>query len=525
MKTSALLNRLTRPRFLWVVIFFYTLATGLFVQLILLPYIVTSWHAGNGLLLSMDGPEFHRIALEQSRDIETQGWNAWELRPEDQLVSGVASIFYVLIYPAPWSVLPFNALLNAFAGTGFYLLLCLLIGNEKKSLLAALPFIFFPSAMVWNTQFHNESYVVPGMVFILLGWLIIYTPKYRLTRIRPALGLLALALVALGSGLFVFARAPALLALTAFFLMCTLTLNAAWLWNGKKEEMGAVLYRVGLTWLACITMLIGLSISRVDRLRSSDENKPNKTTSDSTRRHNRDLYQNSVDRDEEPREKPRGRAGQNGQKLDWQQSNWLPEFVDAQFKALAESRAAFLRGAAGSGSLIDQQVVFLNAGEVLAYIPRALEIGMLSPFPNIWFEQGEEPGGSAMRLETALEMVFSYLCLLGLPIFAWKNRRKQGLLVLLLVCMYMLVLHAITNPNQGALYRFRYPYYMPMVCLGLAGWLTRADSLDEGLISNGVPATHWKVSSGMQADSGEKKRTIIIWAASAPTNCEQFSEC
>ncbi len=469
MKISILLDKLSRPQVLWAVIFFYTLASGLFVQLILLPHIVPSWHQGNGLIEGMDGRKFHRIALELSQAIQTKGWGAWEPLPQDQIVSGIAAIFYTLIYPAPWSVLPFNALLNAFTGTGFYLLMGLLVGDEKKGLVATLPFIFFPSAMLWNTQFHNENYVVPGVVFILLGWMIIYSPKYHLPHIRPAMGLSALALIALGGLFLLVTREETLLAMSVLCATGALVMNGLWLWQKIKAAGSTriLLYRVSLSWLACILMLVVQSFNVLNdsRIRPGDSVR-------------------AIEKFPEDPSKVRD-SGRNG--LKWQQSAWLPKFIDVQFNTLAMTRASFLRGAQKSGSLIDEQMAFESAHDIIVYVPRALEIGLFSPFPHIWFEKSGEASGSAMRLEAAAEMAFAYVCLLGLPIFAWKNRRKHGFFPMLWLCVGMLILYAITTPNQGALYRFRYPFYMPLVCVGLSGWLLRGQPEHAEMDDSPVP--------------------------------------
>ncbi len=172
-KIISIVDILTESKKLWLTAFLYTILTGLFVQMILLPHIAPSWHAGNGLMKGMDAPSFHRIALELASSIRSDGWDVWELKPGGQVVSEVAAIFYLLIYPAPWSVLPLNAFLNASATVCLYALLHLLTESRRKSLISTLPFIFFPSALLWNTQFHNENYAIPGVFFILYGWALV----------------------------------------------------------------------------------------------------------------------------------------------------------------------------------------------------------------------------------------------------------------------------------------------------------------------------------------------------------------
>jgi hypothetical protein len=89
----------------------------------------------------------------------------------------------------------------------------------------------------------------------------------------------------------------------------------------------------------------------------------------------------------------------------------------------------------------------------------------------MWFSEGKKAAGNAMRAVSAVEMMISYLCLLGLPFFIWRHRHQPEVWVLVFVCTSLLIVYAMTIPNIGALYRFRYPYYMPLVCLGLAAWL------------------------------------------------------
>ncbi len=140
MRFSIVIDWLSRKRNLWIAVFIYTIMTGLFVQLILLPSIVPSWHDGNGLLVGIDGSKFHRIALNLYNAIEEQGWGQWVLRPEGQLVSGIAAVFYKLIYPLPLSVLPLNSFLNASASVLLYLITFGITKDRKASLISVMPF-------------------------------------------------------------------------------------------------------------------------------------------------------------------------------------------------------------------------------------------------------------------------------------------------------------------------------------------------------------------------------------------------
>ncbi|MCP4142737.1 MAG: hypothetical protein GY755_21050 [Chloroflexi bacterium] len=160
-------------------------------------------------------------------------------------------------------------------------------------------------------------------------------------------------------------------------------------------------------------------------------------------------------------------------KKKWNKSPWLPKSIDNQLKYLAKLRRKFVRIWSHGGSSIDLDVVFTDAPSMVLYIPRSLQIALFSPFPNIWFSPGKKASGSAMRMVSAFEMFFVYFCLMGLPFFLWKSRNQQAMWVIVFVCTSMLIIYAMIVPNQGALYRFRYPFYTPLICLGLVGWMSR----------------------------------------------------
>lgn len=430
----------SKPKNLWFTIFTYTLFTGLFVQLILLPNLFPSWHAGNGLLKGVDGPEFHRIALALSDVIKTQGWSHWELLPDQQLVSGIAAIFYTLIYPAPWSVLPVNAFLNATACVCLYHTLSHLINDRQKALNASLPFIFFPSNLLWNTQFHNENYAVPGVIFILFGWVLISKKNSNPLKWLNTNSMNAILFVIAGSVLLGLVRNYILSGMAYLLVISGIALGIFWLF----ERTGIPEYIKKIITVVSICFLMLLTISIIQAKPASSDNLPENHENDSS---------------------------ENKSTKNWEKTTWLPSYVDQQLQNLANYRGKFVKSWRDGGSSIDLDVTFENIADMIAYTPRSLQISFLAPFPTMWFSEGKKAAGNAMRAVSAGEMIISYICLLGLPFFIWRHRHQPEVWVLVFVCTSLLVVYAMTIPNIGALYRFRYPYYMPLVCLGLAGWL------------------------------------------------------
>ncbi len=447
MNLSTTVNWLSKPKNLWISIFAYTILSGLFVQMILLPYIFPSWQsesmdpvAAKGLLAKMDGQKFHRIAWDVSEAIKAKGWSQWELTPQGQLVSGIAAVCYVLIYPAPWSVLPVNGFLNASAGVCMALILGAILHDKKKGMIAALPFLFFPSNLLWNTQFHNENYAIPGVIFILYGWTIL-TEKNEEGKYSASLSssISAIFSITIGSLLLGLVRVYILAGMSYLLILISLGLGAYWFFAKVKAREYAS--RMTLVVITLILMLSSLAITKPFESKLIVVGNP--TASTRTRKPSK-----------------------------WESVVWLPKIIDNQLKALAKYRGKFVAAWEKGGSSIDLDVTFSNTSDMLAYIPRAIQISFLAPFPSMWFSKGRNDSGTAMRIASAFEMILVYFFLLGLPLFFWSHRSQPAVWAISIICAAMLIVYAMIIPNIGSLYRFRYPFLMPLVCFGLAGWMS-----------------------------------------------------
>jgi hypothetical protein len=443
MKISAVLACLTRSSHLWAFVFVYTVGAGLLVQLALLPRIFPAWHAGHGLITGVDGLRFHRAALEMAQLVERAGWSAWELDAGGQAVSGIAAIFYVLIYPEPWSVLPVNGLLNATACVCLYRVLARLSGDRLRSVLAAVPFILFPSSLLWNAQFHNENYAVPGVVCLLYGWMILARPATAdgTASLRQIAG--GLALIATGSVLLGIVRAY-ILNVMAYLVVLPVVGVVVW----------AAIRRTRLGAIVSLTTVLGTGAALMMLVTQALGDAPRET-----------------DARETEWARPSAEAQVTSGSRKWNPTPWLPDGLDRQLRGISAIRRQSVRLSQPGDSGIDTAIRMRSAGEVVAYAPRALQIALLSPFPSMWFSEGTKDSGTAMRAVSAFEMILVYLGLLGLPLFLRRHRSDPALWFVLFICAGMLVLYAMTVTNVGALYRFRYPFLMPIVSMGVAGWL------------------------------------------------------
>jgi hypothetical protein len=123
-----------------------------------------------------------------------------------------------------------------------------------------------------------------------------------------------------------------------------------------------------------------------------------------------------------------------------------------------------------SGSDLDGEVRFENLTEVFAYLPRALAIGFLAPFPNMWLTEGKFYGSFgrfAAGAETLL-MYFVYALAL-ISIYYYSRSIKTWFLVS--ICVVGALSLGLVVVNIGTLYRTRYVLWLFVIILGTKGFL------------------------------------------------------
>jgi len=127
-------------------------------------------------------------------------------------------------------------------------------------------------------------------------------------------------------------------------------------------------------------------------------------------------------------------------------------------------------------SNIDLDVSFSSAADAIKYIPRALQIGILAPFPNHWYAEGSSSLTTLIRRINALEMFVIYFALICLSYGWWIWRRNPRLYLVLGFSLGMILTYALVVVNIGTLTRMRYGFIMILVAFGIAGLLELINS-------------------------------------------------
>lgn len=132
------------------------------------------------------------------------------------------------------------------------------------------------------------------------------------------------------------------------------------------------------------------------------------------------------------------------------------------------ARHQFITRYATAGSNLDTDVEIQTGADLVRYLPRAIEIGLLAPFPRMWFSRGVEVGLTG-RIVVGAEMIALYLLLLFACLTLVYERGQVLVWFLFGAAVLGSVALAYVVVNAGALYRLRYPYFIPFVLLGVQG--------------------------------------------------------
>lgn len=438
------------PRLLiWlgIVVFAYSWTASLVLQLLIIPILFSNPEAAEGLVV-LDSTGFNESAKAKAAEISSFGWSAWELRPNGQSPVGIASMFYVILGSAPTSMLPFNAAVHALSA-------CLVMAILRNffsaipSLIGSLAFALNPAAFEWISQIHRDGVFILGNLLLFMGILRFIneageTDNKSLKRwagvmLPPIVGTL---LIWVARVYWVQVALLTVLLIAALFMIAVIFRKNA---VDRRRVVRSMVMFVGLG-------LFQLWLYYVHTPFESD-NLGNAS-------YVINIYKSS---------KSKGQSYHKRTDVKWNRSDWLPEAFEQRFFRLANARWGALNS--GGETLMDESHALDSAKAIIEYLPRALQLGLLSPLPEFWGGQGSTPAMTVGRRVMGVVTLVFYACLLGLVVGIYQMRNKLQLWIVFSMCCIGIVVYAVAYPNIGALVRFRYGFYMLLVGYGAAFWV------------------------------------------------------
>lgn len=419
----------------WSGVFLYVVVAGLFVQKIFLPFLFPQAHWGHGLVAGGDWELFHREGIEIADFLRANGWQSREeaFSKTGQIMSEITGVIYALtgIYE-PWTMLFYNGLLWATASVFFISLLIRLGFSFQSSLLACMPFVFFPSSLTWNAQIHRDGLYILGFLGLFYSVAVVFD--------RTKSNDYATALISgiAGIALIYFARNHMAQPLKYLFLTGVIVLffvSAVFFIKSRKILYldKAAVFSVFFVFSVYITQ--GHFITERENLAGEQA----------------------------------AEQIQAQKSIPWEQEWWVPKRLDASLYSVAEFRHGFIhllyKDRRGN---IDTDFVPERASDFIQYAPRALVLGFFSPFPDVWFSSGGTSGGTLARYITPLEMMILWPGVFTLAFAVLRFYRSPSFWTIFIICLVYIFLHVISEPNLGPVYRKRYVFIMLLTGINFA---------------------------------------------------------
>lgn len=435
-------RRNTLVRLFVVVFVFAIVAMGVSREL-LISRMASSSISGH---MAGDPQYYHSLALKKANEIRQRGIGEFELRPEGQGPAGIASLFY-LVGESSYGVVVLNAAFHALAVVVMALILMRWFPS-RISIISTLPLAISPLMIVWFSQINKDSYAVAGALLFTWGLLKLASPESKMT-LRE--GLIALLVMLTGMMLTWVVRPyvnQILLPIAALVLVAALLSRVR---RGSDNAELVLFATYGVLVLASLGLL------------------GKGAASDATL----ELFEDFQSRAQS--ESVSARCLSAIDERNWHDEKLLPDFVDGKLKAMMGQRCltfALLEtqdNVATRESIIDADTFPRGSAEALGYVPRVALLGVLSPWPDRWGYILNN-GFSVFYTVAPVEAALLYAGLASLLFFMVRNK-AWSLLIPIGLCMAVMTAYAMATPFLGALYRYRYPWWMLLICMGVAATL------------------------------------------------------
>jgi hypothetical protein len=415
---------------IWVFLFFvfYVLIAGLTLQMVVLP--LTPWHAGDGLMVGGDWILFQEVALNHVALIREFGWSVAQLRPEGHGPSGLAAYIYVITgVSKPWVLLPIHGVVYALGAVGLFWVIEGLCGSKRLALFALTPMFLMPSlSMAWG-QLHKDVWAISAVLLLLGFWFRLFVGRHLSIWITFTV------LIFVNFSVW-WMRSYALQII--FLGQCVLLIFMFFISLNKRVFKPLI---IGIVALIFNYVVLINSVSTTASTPASGD------------------YSSDFCKD-------------------WKRTLSSASLENA-FMGIACTRDRVMSYTPHAKSNVDTDVQFSTAKDVLLYVPRAAQVGVLSPFPNIWFGEVGSTASQIYRLAAAIETSIMYvalfgvllmLCLLGTGRSGVTLDKTVAFVALLGFSMVWVVAYTLATGNVGSLYRVRFPIMLLWLGLGVWSW-------------------------------------------------------
>ena len=218
---------------------------------------------------------------------------------------------------------------------------------------------------------------------------------------------------------------------------------------------GQPYHRIAIALLICIAASVGSNFSafQLQQLR------PSSSESENDVRNNAPLENSSRQIVDLP---------------EWREHPYIPNLIERYVYSVSVVRVWSKH--TGGRSVVDPDVVFSSVNDFLFYLPRAIQLGLFSPLPNLWYGEASSSILTTGRMVIGFITLIGYVCLVGLVLVLWRNKGSLEVYLVVSYALFGILVFIYAYPNIGTFIRFRYGFYMILIGMGcseLMHWLRR----------------------------------------------------
>ena len=401
--------------------------------------------------LDGDPQVYSDIGLLKAQEMKVSGLSQFQLRPGGFGPAGAASLSYYY-FDSVYGVVVLNAFLHSIMVVSIFSILSMWFGLLASA--SAIILVFFsPYMMVWFSQVNKDSYVAAGSLLLIFSVLKMlkqvkdfppaknnnqYNNFFKFFLIA-AFGVLLIALV------------------RPYINKINFMLFASW----YLVTICSKVYRKSISYNLCFILIL-VCMMLTTRGSSSDEtiesfrnytNGTNNVKFESTI-----IYEKCL----------------NNISMQTWENNFFVDFINANMKAMSGQRCLIFtilsnqKNNVTLDSVLDYDILPRSTLEALAYAPRAALLGIFAPWPDRWLYVFENRF-STFYIIAPIEAFLMYVGLLALGFFVYLRRiEKLDIVFPFFISFGVMSFYGFSTPYLGALYRYRYPWWMLVVSMGLA---------------------------------------------------------
>lgn len=394
---------------------------------------------------AFDSYEYQSGAVRLAEVLKTEGVAAWASAGAPMHVK-LISVLFALLGPlfgyGPLSAEPFN-LFCYLSVVGLTLALGREVGGSRAGTIAAAVVALWPTFLLHTLQLLKDSLFVAAALALVLCVTTWLTRTYG-----PRGAAVTCALTAVAVSMLLLVRSNFAVVIFALALFGLILLVARQLIERR------VLY-----WnMACPVMILAAGMLLLSLHTTRDLQKLKHYPSDQSGQL-KSVAGAGIQVPTAVSYLPRAASGEGR----------LYEAADRMALRVGSVRYRFTAIYSQSGSNIDSDVRFRHLEDLFRYLPRAFEIGLWAPFPRTWADAGRRVGNAGKLLsgaETLAIYVFELLALVAV----FRPPHRLAAWLLLSVSAFGVTLLGMVVPNVGALYRFRYTFWLLLIVLGAKGF-------------------------------------------------------